>query len=211
MSDTTRRGCSVRSRDQPRSGSAVPRQCRRGSTAAIGTSRPAVRHICPRPGRAYGVADGRVRARGSEESDERRSLLSAATRLIIGSEVSCNDGACGGLIRVVIDPNLPHAHQLVVEPKHRRGAGHLVPIDLVNSAARDIALHCTVARVWSLRSPVQCNIRQGIPESLELSSAVSQCCSPHPVSYFRSCHAIVAGWTATRSRPAPAFVAPRTQ
>jgi hypothetical protein len=63
----------------------------------------------------------------------------------IGSEVTCSDGACGELRRVVVDPVAVAITHLVVEPKHRHGAGHLVPIDLVASVADEIRLRCTTA------------------------------------------------------------------
>ena len=135
--------------------------------AMVGRARPsalrdrAARPIPPHPGHPYGVAGGRVRARGSEESDQRRSLVSAATLFIIGSEVSCNDGVCGELIRVVIDPVARTLTHLVVEPRHRRGAGHLVPIGLVNSAAKDIALRCNVAEFEALEDAEETKLLPG--------------------------------------------------
>jgi sporulation protein YlmC with PRC-barrel domain len=69
--------------------------------------------------------------------------MSDATQFIIGSEVACTDGVCGDLRRVVIDPVARAITHLVVEPRHRRDAGHLVPIDLVTSTADEIQLSCT--------------------------------------------------------------------
>ena len=57
--------------------------------------------------------------------------MSDTTQFIIGTEVACSDGACGDLRRVVVDPVARAITHLVVEPRHRRGTGHLVPIDLV--------------------------------------------------------------------------------
>jgi sporulation protein YlmC with PRC-barrel domain len=68
----------------------------------------------------------------------------------IGSEVACSDGACGELRRVVIDPVAKAITDLVVEPKHRRGTGRLVPIDLVASVAEQIHLQCTTAEFEGL-------------------------------------------------------------
>jgi hypothetical protein len=61
----------------------------------------------------------------------------------IGSEVACSDGVCGDLRRVVVDPVARALTHLVVEPRHRRGTGHLVPIELVDSAASELRLACT--------------------------------------------------------------------
>jgi sporulation protein YlmC with PRC-barrel domain len=68
------------------------------------------------------------------------------TQFIIGTEVVCNDGVLGELTRVVIDPIARTITHLVVEPRHRRGAGHLVPVELVSSAVADeITLRCTAS------------------------------------------------------------------
>ena len=64
---------------------------------------------------------------------------------VIGVEVSCSDGVCGELTRVVLDPVARRLTHLVVEPKHRHEVGRLVPVDLVDPAAAAIGLHCTTA------------------------------------------------------------------
>jgi sporulation protein YlmC with PRC-barrel domain len=61
----------------------------------------------------------------------------------IGSEVSCSDGVCGELSRVVIDPVARVLAHLVVEPRHPHGSGHLVPVGLVDTAAVGIRLRCS--------------------------------------------------------------------
>jgi len=63
----------------------------------------------------------------------------------IGAEVTCSDGVCGDLRRVVIDPVARVLTHLVVEPKHRQGLGRLVPIDLVDATAEEIRLRCSAA------------------------------------------------------------------
>jgi len=69
--------------------------------------------------------------------------MTEATEFIIGSSVACSDGVCGELRRVVIDPVARAITHLVVEPSHRQAGGHLVPIDLVVSAAKEIQLRCS--------------------------------------------------------------------
>jgi sporulation protein YlmC with PRC-barrel domain len=76
--------------------------------------------------------------------------LSEGTQFTIGSEVSCSDGACGELRRVVVDPVARSLTHLVVEAKHRQGLGRLVPIDLVSSAGAAIRLGCTTSEFESL-------------------------------------------------------------
>lgn len=77
--------------------------------------------------------------------------MSKTTQFIIGSKVACADGDCGELRRVVIDPVANAITHLVVEPRHRRDAGHLVPIDLVTSTAKEIQLRCTKSEFNSLQ------------------------------------------------------------
>jgi sporulation protein YlmC with PRC-barrel domain len=69
--------------------------------------------------------------------------MSEPTAFTIGSEVSCRDGACGTLRRVVIDPVARVLTHIVVEPKHRRQKSRLVPIALVSSTTQGVALACT--------------------------------------------------------------------
>ncbi len=76
--------------------------------------------------------------------------MSETTEFIIGSEVSCSDGVCGELRRVIVDPIARTLTHLVVEPRHRRGTGHLVPIALAASTAKEIRLRCTTAEFEAL-------------------------------------------------------------
>jgi len=63
----------------------------------------------------------------------------------IGAEVSCTDGACGKLSRVVVDPVARVVTHLIVEPRRGHEPARLVPLDLVDSAAGEIQLNCTSA------------------------------------------------------------------
>jgi sporulation protein YlmC with PRC-barrel domain len=66
------------------------------------------------------------------------------TQFTIGANVSCTNGACGKLTRVIIDPIQRTLTHIVVEP-HKDAPGHLVPLDLVESSTPDqIALACTI-------------------------------------------------------------------
>jgi sporulation protein YlmC with PRC-barrel domain len=78
--------------------------------------------------------------------------MSQATEIIIGSEVACSDGVCGELSRVVVDPVARTVTHLVVEPKHRQGLGRLVPIDLVESSAKELLLRCAVSEFEALEN-----------------------------------------------------------
>lgn len=71
--------------------------------------------------------------------------MAETTQFTIGADVMCGDGACGEVSRVVVDPVARVVTHLVVEPKHRRGLGRLVPLDLVDATAGEIRLWCTMA------------------------------------------------------------------
>jgi sporulation protein YlmC with PRC-barrel domain len=72
--------------------------------------------------------------------------MAAAVRFTIGAEVSCADGVCGRLTRVVVDPVTVTVTDLVVEPEHRQGLARLVPVELATLAADGIVLNCTLAQ-----------------------------------------------------------------
>ncbi len=79
----------------------------------------------------------------------------------IGSEVVCSDGVCGDLKRVVVDPVARTLTHLVVEPRHRRRTGHLVPIDLVDSTANEIRLRCTTSEFEALEDAEETHFLPG--------------------------------------------------
>jgi sporulation protein YlmC with PRC-barrel domain len=78
--------------------------------------------------------------------------MTQPTQFTIGAEVSCTDGVCGEVIRVVVDPVARAVTDLVVEPKHRSGLGKLVPLRLVDAAPDGIRLGCTLAEFDQLEA-----------------------------------------------------------
>lgn len=77
--------------------------------------------------------------------------MSGTTQFTIGSGVSCRDGSrVGELRRVVVDPIAREVTHLVVEAKHRRGTGRLVPVGLATSSGAEIRLDATVAQFDAL-------------------------------------------------------------
>jgi hypothetical protein len=76
--------------------------------------------------------------------------MNEATDFRIGSEVSCSDGACGVLARVVIDPVARALTHLVVEPGRGKEGGRLVPVDLVASTAEGVKLSCSTVEFGQL-------------------------------------------------------------
>jgi sporulation protein YlmC with PRC-barrel domain len=61
----------------------------------------------------------------------------------IGAEVSCTDGVCGRVTRVVVDPIARTVTHLVVEPMHHLGLSRLVPLDLVDASSGQLSLRCS--------------------------------------------------------------------
>lgn len=71
--------------------------------------------------------------------------MAQTTQFTIGAEARCTDGVCGEVSRVVVDPVARAVTHLVVEPKHRRGLGRLVPLGLLEATTGEIQLNCTLA------------------------------------------------------------------
>lgn len=90
--------------------------------------------------------------------------MSETAEFTIGSEVSCSDGVCGELRRVVVDPVARALTHLVVEPKHRQGTGRLVPIDLVDSTGKEIRLRCSTAEFKALEDAEETQFVPGAGE-----------------------------------------------
>jgi sporulation protein YlmC with PRC-barrel domain len=69
----------------------------------------------------------------------------------IGAGASCTDGACGQVSRIIVNPVTREVTHLAVDPRHRRGPGRLVPVDLVDATTGQIRLGCTLAEFQTLR------------------------------------------------------------
>jgi sporulation protein YlmC with PRC-barrel domain len=100
-----------------------------------------------------------------------KATISSATEYIFGSEVAGSDGVCGDLRRVIVDPDARAVSRLVVEPKHRQGEGHLVPIDLVNSTGTKIQLRCSTSEFSRLQDAEQTHF---VPEAGKVSYTEDQ-------------------------------------
>ena len=86
-------------------------------------------------------------------------------RFTIGADVSCTDGPCGRLARVVLDPIARLVTHLIVEPRQGHGPGRLVPLELVGSAAGEIRLRCALAEFDSLDPAEQGRFIADIPDA----------------------------------------------
>ena len=87
--------------------------------------------------------------------------MAEQTGFTIGANASCLDGPCGELSRLVIDPAARTVTHLVIDPKHRRELARLVPIDLVDAAAGEIRLHCTIADFAQLEPAEEIDLVEG--------------------------------------------------
>src|SRR6516225_7349099 len=67
------------------------------------------------------------------------------TEFTIGTRVSCSDGFCGEVSRLITDPVALTVTHLVVEPKHKKYHGRLVPLELIDTTTGDVLLRCTLA------------------------------------------------------------------
>jgi sporulation protein YlmC with PRC-barrel domain len=84
-----------------------------------------------------------------------------ATEFTIGAEASCSDGLRGEVTRIITDPATRTITHLVIEPKHRRHLGRLVPLKLVEVAAGDIRLRCTEAEFGELEPAEEVDLAEG--------------------------------------------------
>ena len=71
--------------------------------------------------------------------------MAEAAEFAIGAQASASDGVCGEVSRLIMDPAALTVTHLVIEPKHRRESGRLVPVHLVDTTTGQIRLRCTTA------------------------------------------------------------------
>jgi sporulation protein YlmC with PRC-barrel domain len=88
--------------------------------------------------------------------------MAEATGFTIGAEASCSDGFCGKVSRLVIDPAARTVTHLVIEPKHRKEPGRLVPIHLVDTTTGQIRLRCTIAEFDKLDLSEETDVVEGL-------------------------------------------------
>ena len=90
--------------------------------------------------------------------------MTDTTQFTIGAGVSCSDGACGKVTRVVVDPVARTVTHLVVEPGHWwHGPGRLVPLGLADATAGEIRLRCTLADFERLDPAEETHFLPGTP------------------------------------------------
>ncbi len=88
--------------------------------------------------------------------------MAEAARLTIGAEASCSDGVCGKVSRLIIDPAALTVTHLVIEPKHEKENGRLVPVHLVDATAGRIRLRCSIADFDKLDPAEEIDLVEGV-------------------------------------------------
>ncbi len=82
------------------------------------------------------------------------------TEFTVGVSAECSDGHCGQLSRIITDPATRRITHLVIKPGHRK-SDRLVPIGLVDMAADDISLRCTLAEFEELQPAEEIDLVEG--------------------------------------------------
>jgi hypothetical protein len=88
-----------------------------------------------------------------------------ATEFTLGAGASCSDGPCGEVTRAILDPAARTVTHLVIEPRHHWDRGRLVPVDLVETAAGQIGLRCTLAEFDQLDPAEEAILVEGMDYS----------------------------------------------
>ena len=85
-----------------------------------------------------------------------------ATEFTLGARASCSDGLCGEVVRAILDPATKTVTHLVIEPKHRKADGRLVPVGLVEAGAGEIRLRCSMAEFDRLAASEEIDLAEGL-------------------------------------------------
>jgi hypothetical protein len=80
----------------------------------------------------------------------------------MGVKANCSDGFCGEVRRTILDPATRRVTHLAIEPKHDRGQGRLVPLELVDATGPEIRLHCTLAEFDRLEPSEEVDLAEGM-------------------------------------------------
>ena len=84
-----------------------------------------------------------------------------ASEFTIGTSVSCSDGVCGEVSRLITDPAALTVTHLVVQPKRKKYHGRLVPLELIGTATGDVRLRCTLAEFDELEPAEEVDVVEG--------------------------------------------------
>jgi sporulation protein YlmC with PRC-barrel domain len=88
--------------------------------------------------------------------------MAEAAEFAIGAQASASDGVCGEVSRLIMDPAALTVTHLVIEPKHRREPGRLVPVHLVDTTTGQIRLRCSIAEFDELDLAEETDLAEGL-------------------------------------------------
>jgi hypothetical protein len=92
--------------------------------------------------------------------------VAAEAEFTIGARASWSDRSCGDVRRLIIDPATDTVTHLVIRPGYGREAGRLVPVHLIDTAAGEIRLRCTLAQLDLLDHAEEFDLVEGpMPDS----------------------------------------------
>jgi sporulation protein YlmC with PRC-barrel domain len=104
--------------------------------------------------------------------------MATETEFTIGARVTCSDGPCGEVRRIIFDPAAGTVTHLVIEHKHHM-PGRLVPLDLVDAAAGEVRLRCTVAEFGALDPAEERDLVEGRGAGIETAPGGAPMGVPH--------------------------------
>jgi sporulation protein YlmC with PRC-barrel domain len=78
----------------------------------------------------------------------------------LGTRASCADGFCGEVRRAILDPATRTITHLVIERRHWKADGRLVPIELVDAAGGEIRLRCSLAEFERLEPAEEADLAE---------------------------------------------------
>ena len=125
--------------------------------------------------------------------------MSDANEYAIGAEVTCSDGTCGELRRVVLDPVARTLTHLVVEPRDIARIGRLVPIEIADTGSEGIHLRCGAEQFDALEEAEETRF---LLDSHGGRATPTARCSPGPTTGSARASAASEG----RNPPAPPVV-----
>jgi sporulation protein YlmC with PRC-barrel domain len=95
-------------------------------------------------------------------TDPAVSIEAMATEFTLGASVSCSDGVCGEVTRTILDPATRTVTHLVIEPRHHRAGGRLVPVELIEVGTGEITLRCGMAEFDQLEPAEEVELAEGL-------------------------------------------------
>ena len=83
-------------------------------------------------------------------------------KFMMGARATCTGGFCGVVRRTIINPAARTVTHLVIEPEHHHHTGgRLVPVELVEEAAEEIRLRCTLSEFGRLDPAEEVTVVEG--------------------------------------------------